>query len=477
MIIEDVRVSLLRAPFVEKPGFFAHYQRDREILVVEVETRSGLVGLGYQLYLREGFRTTAACIEEVMAPRILGRDASEIEAIWRELWSANIADGRGGAQVFALSAIDVALWDIVGQRAGLPLHRLWGHYRSEVPAYGSGCWRGLGGEGMAEKACRFVEDGYRAVKMQVGHLWSEAEDVENVRLVREAVGSDVDVMVDVNMAWTADQAILMGRKFEPYEIYWLEEPVSPEDFCGYFRIAEALDTRVVGGESHFTRYDLRPFFENPGIPILQPDVIRGGLTELRKIAALADTWGMTIAPHLYPELMIHLLASIPNGLILEDMGLLDDLWVEWGEAGPRHRHRARDPRARPQGPARVHAGVPHRLTDPGRSGEAIRGSACGVHLRRLKPDRERNSVGLHQRRSMGVPSKTLSTDTRTQFSRSAWAASKRSHGSRCVHSRWAAYSAWSWVMANSSTALRRSAARSSCGGKFTRLRAALSSIS
>ena len=331
MIIEDVRVSLLRAPYAEPPGFFAGYERDREILVVEVETRSGLVGLGYQLYLREGFRTTAACIEEVMAPRILGRDASEIEAIWRDLWSTTVADGRGGAQVLALSAIDVALWDVVGQRAGLPLHRLWGHYRSEVPVYGSGCWRGLGGEGMAEKARRFVDAGYRAVKMQVGHLWSEAEDVENVRRVREAVGPEVDVMVDVNMAWTADQAILMGRKFEPYGIYWLEEPVSPEDFRGYFRIAEALDTRVVGGESHFTRYDLRPFFEHPGVPILQPDVIRGGLTELRKIAALADTWGMTIAPHLYPELMIQLMASIPNGLILEDMGLLDDLWVEWAK--------------------------------------------------------------------------------------------------------------------------------------------------
>ena len=212
-----------------------------------METASGLVGLGYQLYLREGFRTVAACIDEVVKPRILGRDASEIEAIWRELWSVTVADGRGGAPVLALSAIDVALWDIVGQRAGLPLHRLWGHYRSEVPAYGSGCWRGMGGEGMAAKARRFVESGYRAIKMQVGHIWSAAEDVANVAMVREAVGPDVDVMVDVNMAWTADHAILMGRKFEPYEIYWLEEPVSPEDFRGYFRIAEALDTRVVGG--------------------------------------------------------------------------------------------------------------------------------------------------------------------------------------------------------------------------------------
>ena len=228
MKIEDVRTTLLRAPFVEKPGFFGHYARDREIVVVEVETASGLVGLGYQLYLREGFRTVAACIEEVMKPRILGRDASEIEAIWRDLWTVTIADGRGGAPVLALSAIDVALWDIVGQRAGLPLHRLWGHYRSEVPAYGSGCWRGMGGRGHGGQGAplrrRGIPGGQDAA---VGHLWSEAEDVENVRMVREAVGPDVDVMVDVNMAWTADQAILMGRKFEPYEIYWLEEPVKP----------------------------------------------------------------------------------------------------------------------------------------------------------------------------------------------------------------------------------------------------------
>ena len=97
------------------------------------------------------------------------------------------------------------------------------------------------------------------------------------------------------------------------------------DFAGYMRIAEALDLRIVGGETHFTRFDLRPFLENPRLPILQPDPMRGGLTELRKIAALADTWGMTLAPHLFPELNVHLLASIPNGLWIEHMGLLDSL--------------------------------------------------------------------------------------------------------------------------------------------------------
>jgi L-alanine-DL-glutamate epimerase-like enolase superfamily enzyme len=329
MKIAKVTVTLLTMPYIEQPALALGYSRDRDVLVVQVETDEGHVGLGYQLYLRDGFRTTKACLEELVIPRILGRNATEVEAIWRELYAGNVADGRGGAQVLAQSAVDVALWDIVGQAAGMPLHRLWGHYRSEVPVYGSGVWRGLGGEGMAAKAKRFVDRGYRAVKMQVGHIWSDAEDVANVAMVRDAVGPEVDIMVDVNMAWTADKAIVMGRRLEAHDIYWLEEPVPPDDFAGYFRVADALSTRVVGGESHFTRYDLRPFFENPKCPILQPDVIRGGLTELRKIAAIADTWGLQLAPHLYPELMIHVMASIPNGLVIEDMGLLDDLWVDW----------------------------------------------------------------------------------------------------------------------------------------------------
>ena len=164
--------------------------------------------------------------------------------------------------------------------------------------------------------------------MQVAHTATLATDLDNVRRMREAVGPDIDIMIDVNMGWTADVAIQMGRKFQDYDVYWLEEPVVPDDFAGYLRIADALDLRIVGGETHFTRFDLKPFFENPKLPILQPDPMRGGLTELRKIATVADTWGMTIAPHLFPELNVQLLASIPNGLWIEDMGLAEDLWVD-----------------------------------------------------------------------------------------------------------------------------------------------------
>jgi L-alanine-DL-glutamate epimerase-like enolase superfamily enzyme len=197
-----------------------------------------------------------------------------------------------------------------------------------MPAYGSGCFRGSGGDGMIAKALHYKERGYKAIKMQVAHTDDLAADLDNVKRMREALGPGIDIMIDVNMGWTADVAIQMGRKFQNYDVYWLEEPVVADDFAGYLRIAEALDIRIVGGETHFTRFDLKPFFENPRLPILQPDPMRGGMTELRKIATVADTWNMAIAPHLFPELNVQLLASIPNGIWIEDMGLAEDLWID-----------------------------------------------------------------------------------------------------------------------------------------------------
>jgi L-alanine-DL-glutamate epimerase-like enolase superfamily enzyme len=330
MTIREVRTSLLRLPWPDDP-WLAHHPlgATRDLVVVEVETQSGITGMGYLHLLNLPLlRTIGACLEEAMAPRVVGRDATAVEAIWHDLWRATITAGRGGIAMMAISALDIALWDAVGKRAELPLHRLWGHYRSSIPAYGSGCFRGAGGDGMIAKARRYVGQGYKAIKMQVAHVGDLRTDLDNVRRMREAVGPDVEIMIDVNMGWSVDTAILMGRKFEEYDVYWLEEPVLPDDYAGYLRCAEALDLRVVGGETHWGRADLKPFLENPRLPILQPDPMRGGLTELRKLAAVADTWGMTIAPHLFPELNVQLLASIPNGLWIEQMGLLDDLWAE-----------------------------------------------------------------------------------------------------------------------------------------------------
>jgi L-alanine-DL-glutamate epimerase-like enolase superfamily enzyme len=329
MTIRDVRVTMLRMPWADDPWLKGNsLGPTRDILVVDIDTAGGVTGMGYLLVFRPGMKSIAACLDECVIPRVIGKDATAVEAIWRDLWVATMTYGRGGIAAMAMSAIDIALWDAVGRRAGLPLHRLWGHYRAKIPTYGSGCFRGSGGDGMIAKALHFVDQGYKAIKMQVAHVHTLAQDLENVRRMREAVGPDIDIMIDVNMGWSADVAIEMGRKFEKYDIYWLEEPVPADDFAGYQRIAAALDLRVVGGETHFTRYDLRPFFLNPCLPILQPDPMRGGMTDLRKIATLADTFGITIAPHLFPELNVHLLASIPNGSWCENMGLIDDLWVD-----------------------------------------------------------------------------------------------------------------------------------------------------
>jgi L-alanine-DL-glutamate epimerase-like enolase superfamily enzyme len=326
--IAAVRTTLVRIPWVGAPPAAGIVTPGpRELLFLEIETKGGLTGFSYLHTLCGGLETLDACMREMIAPKIIGRDATEIEGIWQTLWKSTYWMGRAGITTFCQSAVDIALWDIVGKRAGLPLFRLWGKCHDEIPAYGSGCWRGLGRDGMIEKAQRFTKMGMSAIKMQVAHIRPWREDVANVRAMREALGPDVEIMIDVNMGWTADTAIQAGRYFDDLDIYWLEEPVVCEDFAGYQRIAAALKTRVVGGESHFTRYDLRPFFTTPSTPILQPDPMRGGLTELRKIAAVADTWGLRLAPHLFHELLVHLMASIPNASWLEYMDWNDDLWV------------------------------------------------------------------------------------------------------------------------------------------------------
>ncbi len=329
MTIRELRTTLVQAPWADDPWMKGHaLGKMRDLVIVEVVCDGGITGMGYLHLLNLPLlRTIGACIKEVIEPRVIGRDATEVEAIWRDIWRTTLTGGRGGVTMMAQSALDIALWDAVGKKAGLPLHRLWGSYRTEIPIYGSGCFRGALGEGMAAKAKYYVEQGYKAIKMQAAHIGDWRQDVRNLRMVRDAVGPDVEIMIDINMGWSADQAIIAGTAFQDYDPYWIEEPVIADDFAGYARVAAALTTRTVGGETHFGRADLKPVLENPCLPILQPDPMRGGFTELRKLAAVADTWGMTIAPHLFPELNVHLLASIPNGIWAEQMGLLDDVML------------------------------------------------------------------------------------------------------------------------------------------------------
>ncbi len=328
MIISDIRTSLHSIPFADPPktGFLALENID--LLVVEVETASGVIGTGHLHPLAGGLRTLEMCIHEMLKPLLIGQDARAVEALWQRMWQATFIQGRMGITVMAMSALDIALWDAVGRAQGKPLWQIWGGRPDPLPVYGSGCFRGLGHDGMIEKAEKFVAQGFSAIKMQVAHCFTHDEDIANVRDMRDALGGDIEIMVDVNQGWSVEEAISVGRQLDGLGIAWLEEPVMADDFEGYHRIAEAIGTPVVGGENLFTHHDFKPFFASGKIPILQPDIMRGGYSELRVIADLAARSGLTIAPHLFPELSAHLNASIANPSWLEDMGWYAHLWVE-----------------------------------------------------------------------------------------------------------------------------------------------------
>ena len=158
-------------------------------------------------------------------------------------------------------------------------------------------------------------------------MFTEDEDVANVRDMRQELGSGIGIMLDVNQGWTADEAIRVGSRLDEFDLAWLEEPVLADDFEGYHRVADAIQTPVVGGENHFTHHDFKPFFASRKIPIIQPDIMRGGYTELKVIANQAHDVGIKMAPHLFYELNSHLNACIPNPMWLEYMGWFDHLWV------------------------------------------------------------------------------------------------------------------------------------------------------
>ncbi|MEM0988964.1 MAG: mandelate racemase/muconate lactonizing enzyme family protein [Pseudomonadota bacterium] len=326
--IADIRTHLLSVPFADPPqtGFLTldliH------LLVVEVEARDGTIGTGHLHPLGPGIRTLDTCIHEMMAPLLIGADAGDPAALWDRMWGAHFIHGRMGITVMAASALDIALWDLVGRTQGKPLWQIWGGQNRDMPVYGSGCYRGLGHDGMIEKAQRFVDQGFSAIKMQAAHLFTEEEDVVNVRDMRGALGDRIEIMMDVNQGLSADAAISLGRRLDPYRLAWLEEPVIADDWAGYHRVADAIETPVVGGENHFLSYDLARFFESGKVPILQPDIMRGGYTGLRRVAEDANRSGLTIAPHRFPELSSHLTASIPNPDWLEWMGWYDHLWVD-----------------------------------------------------------------------------------------------------------------------------------------------------
>jgi L-alanine-DL-glutamate epimerase-like enolase superfamily enzyme len=258
-------------------------------------------------------------IEREAFPRIKGENPFFVERIWDRMYHYNRKPVAKGIYISAMGSIDIAVWDIVGKALNMPVYKVLGAYNEKIRVYAAGGYyeEGKGLMELAKEMEGYVGEGFRAVKMKVGGE-PMAMDAERVRAVRDAVGPKVDVLIDANNKWNAYEAIRFGRMVEKYDPFWFEEPVEPDDFMGCAEVKKALDIPIVAGENEFTRWGARDLVQAQSADILNLDtVIAGGITEYRKIAALASAYHIPVAPHGNPHMAVHLLASTPNTLIME----------------------------------------------------------------------------------------------------------------------------------------------------------------
>src|SRR5579864_2046860 len=318
----------------------AGVQGRRGGLLVEVETDGGVTGIG-EAGLGGG--VTANVIEKVLAPLLVGQDPLLIEAHWQRMFAQTRQFGRRGIVMNAISGIDIALWDIAGKVAKLPVYKLLGACRDRVEAYASGGFyqEGKGVDGIAAEAEGYRARGFKGMKMKIGRNPSTgthirqvtgnaefcevdpSEDLARIAAARKALGPQAKLMVDVNCAWSPAFAIEMGREMAPYKLYWIEEPVHTDDIDGSARVADALDTAIAGYETELSLSGFRELIQRGAVDIVQPDIAwTGGFSEGKRIAAFAQAHHRMVAPHAFGSgvlLMasLHYAASIPNGLVLE----------------------------------------------------------------------------------------------------------------------------------------------------------------
>jgi D-galactarolactone cycloisomerase len=298
MKIKDVRTHILRAALSQPFGYSRAWYDTRTAMIVEIETDDGLIGWG-ECY---GPAPITAAVVASLATLLIGEDPLRTDCLWRKIYSSMRDHGQKGVIIEGLSGIDIALWDIKGKHFGVPVHRLLGGgVRSKVQAYATGLYRRRSGDPLRylpEEAAGYVAEGFKAVKLKVG--FGVEEDAAATRAVREAIGSGVALMVDANHAYDAPAAIRLGRMIEPYDIGWFEEPVPPEDVAGYCEVKSALTIPVAGGECEFTRFGFRDLLVRRALDIVQPDTCAaGGLSECKKIADMAEAFGVRYNPHVW----------------------------------------------------------------------------------------------------------------------------------------------------------------------------------
>lgn len=290
----------------------------QETIFVDIETQDGLVGTGYAYTIGTGGRAVLEHLRRDLVDRLVGEDARQIEAIWQKLFWATHGTVVGPITSLALAAIDIALWDLRGKSLGQPLWLMAGGARRSVPLYDTeGGWLQLSTEELVESAKRSKEQGFPGVKVKVGKP-DPHEDLERLQALRSAVGPTMDIMADANQSMTQAGARRCARLFDGVDLYWFEEPMPADDVRGHALLAASTTIPIAIGESIYSVGQFREYLVANAAGILQPDVARiGGITPWLKIAHLAETFNVKIAPHFLMELHVSLAAAVPNALYLE----------------------------------------------------------------------------------------------------------------------------------------------------------------
>ncbi|MBK9607912.1 MAG: mandelate racemase/muconate lactonizing enzyme family protein [Betaproteobacteria bacterium] len=298
----------------------------QETPMVRIVCADGAEGTGYTYTIGTGGSSVVALLRDHLCPRLLGRDAAEVELIWKELFFHTHATAVGAITSLALAAIDTALWDLRCRRAGLPLHIMAGGAQRQVPVYNTeGGWLHLEPQALVEQTLQAKADGFRGAKIKVGrpHV---SEDVARLAAVRAAVGNGFEIMVDANQAFTVGEAIRRARHYTDLDLAWFEEPLPAEDIDGHARLSQSTTLPIAIGESLYHPSHFREYLQRGACSIVQADVARiGGITPWLKVAHLAETFNMPICPHFLMELHVGLCAAVPNAAWVEYIPQLDDI--------------------------------------------------------------------------------------------------------------------------------------------------------
>lgn len=305
--------------------------RKRPIVILRLRTGDGIEGIGVTFYGGKMTGSLHRAVEELAAVTI-GEDPLRIEHIVAKVRAASDSCGPGGIFTLALSAIDVALWDIKGKALNQPLWKLLGGHRDRVPTYASGSLRRGLTDDQAQKAAHIlVQKGFREMKTQMALPGNPtiAEEVRRVRVVREAIGPDVKLMCDINQRWRPEQAIDIGSRVEDVGLFWLEDVTRADDYQGLARITAALKTSIAGGEYVYGIEPFRQMIQMHSVDIPMIDICRaGGVTPWMKIAGMAEAFNLPVVSHVMPEILCHMVAACPNGLTVEYMPWMLCLYEE-----------------------------------------------------------------------------------------------------------------------------------------------------